>query len=68
MAAGIVIAFAFVLGGPILVIPILLLLPGPIVAAQAFTRLRRIRQVKRFRQQAKAQKTSFEPADRDTLA
>lgn len=67
LAVSIVFGAAFVLGSPILAIPILLLLPGPIFMLAAMKRQKRARQISRFREQAKAQKTDFDARDERTL-
>ena len=64
---GLIVGTSFVIGGPILAVPILLLLPGPFVALSTLRRQRRLREMRRFREQAQAHKTPFTPEDRRTV-
>lgn len=67
LLAALVIGGTFVLGAPILAIPILLLLPGPFVTLAFTKRQLQQRKIARFREQARAQKTSFDARDEQTL-
>jgi hypothetical protein len=66
--AGLVVGILSVLGAPILAIPIILLLPGPIVTLEFLRRQHRQRQIARFREGARARKTEFDAADQETLS
>lgn len=59
---------SFVIGAPIFAIPIVLLSFGALASMQMFGSLQRQRKMKRFREQAKAQKTEFTQSDKTTLA
>jgi hypothetical protein len=67
VVAGIVVGGTFVVGAPVLAIPLLLLLPGPVFAAGMLRRQASRRRVARFREQAQAQKTEFDARDERTL-
>lgn len=66
----IAIAAAILLGGLplIIVIPILLLLPGPFVTAGFLRRQLQRRKIATFRRQAQARQASFDARDEQTLA
>jgi len=64
---GLIVGGTFVLGAPIFAVPILLLLPGPFVMLGAARNQARQRRIKNFRRSAKAKKTDFRPADRETI-
>ncbi len=68
MLASLVIGIMTVLGAPILAIPIILLLPGPIITLEYLRRQRRARQIRQFRESARARKTRFDAQDRETLS
>lgn len=55
-------------GAPFLAIPIILLLPGPIITFEFLRRQHRARQIKRFRDDARARKIGFTAKDRETLS
>jgi Flp pilus assembly protein TadB len=55
-------------GAPILAVPIILLLPGPIITLELVRRQLRSRQIKRFREGARTHKTRFSAQDRETLS
>lgn len=67
LVLSVVLGAVFVLGTPILAIPILLLLPGPIFMLATMRRQLRQRQISRFRRQAKAQKSDFDDRDERTI-
>ena len=67
LVVSVVVGAAFVFGSPILAVPILLLLPGPIFMLAAMKRQMRQRQIARFREQARAQKSDFDARDERTL-
>jgi Flp pilus assembly protein TadB len=66
--AALVVGIMTVVGAPLLAIPIILLLPGPIVMAEVLRRQHRARQIKRFREDAQARKIGFDAQDRETLS
>jgi hypothetical protein len=66
--AALVIGITTVFGAPILAIPIILLLPGPIITLEVLRRQYRARQIKRFRDDAQARKIGFDSQDRETLS
>jgi Flp pilus assembly protein TadB len=66
--ATLVIGIMTVFGAPLLAIPIILLLPGPIITLEVLRRQYRARQIKRFRDDAQARKIGFTPQDRETLS
>ena len=66
--AALVVGIATVFGAPVLAIPIILLLPGPIIGLELFRRQMRARRIKRFRESARARKTTFDAQDRQTLS
>jgi Flp pilus assembly protein TadB len=66
--AALVVGIMTVLGAPLLAIPIILLLPGPIVTLEVLRRQYRSRQIKRFRDDARARKVGFDAQDRETLS
>lgn len=55
-------------GAPFLAIPIILLLPGPIITLEVLRRQYRARQIRRFREDARARKVGFDSQDRETLS
>ncbi len=55
-------------GAPILAVPIILLLPGPIITFEFLRRQHRTRQIRRFRESARAEKIRFNADDRRTLS
>ncbi|HEV2075650.1 MAG TPA: hypothetical protein VGR10_05385 [Thermoleophilaceae bacterium] len=55
-------------GAPILAVPIILLLPGPIITLEYLRRQKRAHDIKRFRESARASKTHFDAQDRETLS
>lgn len=65
--AALVVGVASVLGAPFLAIPIILLLPGPVIMLEVFRRQLRQRQIRQFREAARARKTDFDAQDRETL-
>ena len=69
VVGGLAIGAAFVFGGLpiILIIPILLLLPGPFVTAGFMKRQLQRRKIATFRRQAQAHQTSFDARDEQTL-
>ncbi len=68
LLGALVVGTASVLGAPILAIPIILLLPGPIIMLELLRRQLRQRQIARFREEARAKKTEFDAADKRTLS
>lgn len=66
--AALVVGIGSVLGAPILAIPIILLLPGPVIMLEVMRRQLRQRQIKRFRESAQTRKTRFDAKDRETLS
>jgi Flp pilus assembly protein TadB len=66
--AALVIGITTVLGAPLLAIPIILLLPGPIITLELLRRQYRARQIKRFRDDAQSRKIGFTSQDRETLS
>lgn len=66
--AALVVGIMTVLGAPILAIPIILLLPGPVIMLEVFRRQLRQRQIKQFREAARARTTQFDAQDRETLS
>jgi hypothetical protein len=66
--AALVVGVASVLGAPFLAIPIILLLPGPVIMLEVFRRQLRQRQIRQFREAARARKTDFDAQDRETLS
>ncbi len=66
--AALVVGTMTVLGAPLLAIPIILLLPGPIIMLEVLRRQHRSRQIKRFRDDAQARKIGFDAQDRETLS
>jgi Flp pilus assembly protein TadB len=66
--AALVVGIASVLGAPLLAIPIILLLPGPIITLEFLRRQYRQRQVARFRESARARKIHFDARDEETLS
>ena len=66
--AALVVGIMTVLGAPLLAIPIILLLPGPIITLELVRRQYRARQIKRFRDDAQARKIGFDSQDRETLS
>ena len=66
--AALVVGIMTVFGAPILAIPIILLLPGPIITLEFLRRQMRARQIKRFREGAQARKTHFDAQDQQTLS
>lgn len=68
LLAALVVGIMTVFGAPLLAIPIILLLPGPIITLEFLRRQYRARQIKRFRDAAQARKTHFDAQDRQTLS
>ncbi len=68
LIAALVIGITTVFGAPLLAIPIILLLPGPIIMLEVVRRQYRARQIKRFRDDAQARKIGFDSKDRETLS
>jgi Flp pilus assembly protein TadB len=66
--AAMVVGIMTVVGAPLLAIPIILLLPGPIIMLEVLRRQYRARQIKRFRDDAQARKIGFDSRDRETLS
>ncbi len=66
--AALVVGVATVFGAPIVAIPIVLLIPGPIIGLEILRRQMRQRQIKRFRDSAQARKVHFDSQDRETLS
>jgi Flp pilus assembly protein TadB len=66
--ATLVIGIATVFGAPLLAIPIILLLPGPIITLEFLRRQYRQRQVTRFKESARARKIHFDAQDEETLS
>lgn len=68
LLAALVIGIMTVFGAPLLAIPIILLLPGPIITLEVLRRQYRARQIKRFRDDAQARRIGFDAQDRETLS
>lgn len=68
LAALVVAVMTVGFGAPFLAIPIILLLPGPIITLEVLRRQYRARQIKRFRDDARARKIGFDAKDRETLS
>ena len=68
LISALVVGVATVFGAPLLAIPIVLLIPGPIIGLEILRRQMRQRQIKRFRESARARKTHFDAQDRETLS
>ncbi len=66
--AALVIGVASVFGAPILAIPIILLLPGPIITFELLRRQYRQRQVARFRRSATPTRAYFDAKDQETIS
>lgn len=66
--SGLILGAASVLGTPILAVPIILLLPGPLIVLETLRRQLRQRQIARFRHEARVQKIDFDERDRETLS
>ena len=66
--AALVVGVASVMGAPFLAIPIILMLPGPLIMLEVFRRQLRQRQIRQFREAARARKTDFDAQDRETLS
>ena len=54
-------------GAPFLGIPLVLIFIGIVIGREGFDRQRRIMQMKRFRNSARAQKVGFTPEDKRTM-
>jgi hypothetical protein len=66
--AALAVGITTVIGAPFLAIPIILLLPGPVIMLEVFRRQLRQRQIRQFRDAARASRTNFDAQDRETLA
>ena len=66
--AALAVGIASVIGAPFLAIPIILLLPGPVIMLEVFRRQVRQRQIRQFREGARARRTDFDAQDRETLS
>jgi hypothetical protein len=65
---GLLIGIAFNVAAPIIAIPILFIAINLIVGKEVLERQQHLRSVRRFRRDARAQKTKFTAGDKDTLA
>ena len=68
IVAALVVGIMSLIGAPILAIPIILLLPGPIVTLEFLRGQHRQRQIRRFRESARPKRTHFDATDRETLS
>lgn len=66
--SALVIGAMFVLGTPLLAIPIILLLPGPFVMLELLRRQSSRYKVARFRESARPTSSNFDAQDRRTLS
>jgi ABC-type uncharacterized transport system YnjBCD ATPase subunit len=66
--SALVVGAAFVLGTPLLAIPIILLLPGPFVTLEMLRRQSSRRKVAVFRRSAVPTSARFDAQDRETLS
>ncbi len=66
--AALVLGIMTVFGAPLLAIPIILLLPGPIITLEFLRRQKRAHDIRRFRESARVHKTQFDAQDRQTLS
>jgi len=66
--AALVVGSTFVIGAPLFAIPLVMVAISALGAMDMLKRVRGMREMKQFREQAKARKTEFTAEDKSTLA